>query len=715
MANKKGDTKEIYRGVKAISGTKKPFVTKQPTLNKKGKRISDPEELANVWTEFLAEKFSPTKLESLRAELEELQGCAEPGSELNREEFDAAVKCMKNGKAAGKDGIPAEVWKNSQAAGETLFQFLRVVWDKEVVSPNLAVGIFVMIHKKDSQDDCANYRCIGLLNHAYKIMTVILLKRLMKECHEFFSDWQTGFRSGRGCRDNILLLRVLYDQVINGDGRCMVTYIDYKAAFDSVSHKFLDLTLARAKASRKSRAIFRAIYAVASGVAKVKGTNGKIIFSKAFDIGRGVVQGDIVSPIFFILALDQLFQEYDNKYAKGVRCGELLTIKTLGYADDAALAEDTVEDMTARFTNLADKSLSEADMLVRMDKTYSHHVCRGGKVQVTEEEIKKAHEKLEFQCDFCKRKFETKRGMHIHRASCIHQYTASEKRYEIEEIRDVFGSIDARWFLVKWVGYDAPEWQRGHLLEIDAKDAVRHFWTESGLSPCKDFYPDPDGQNRCTVCAKTYKRPQDLKAHRTRTKHYDDVQDKISPAAERRAMEAKKEEMQAKLPTVKWGDIPADNCWQFEYLGAIIQADGEQMPDVRRRVAMARQRHGKMRHVWESGKLHPRLKMRLYIAGVCSVMVYGSETWKLTTAVRRFLNGANSQMVAQITKRTIREEASAATRSYDLVASIRAKRLKWLGFILRMEDGRLVKMAVQQMYDNRKEGDLLMDAPETKT
>ena len=93
----------------------------------------------------------------------------------------------------------------------------------------------------------------------------------------------------RGCRDNILLLRVLYDQVINGDGRCLVTYIDYKAAFDSVAHKFLDTTLASAKASRKSRAIFRAIYAVASGVVKVKGTDGNIIFSRHFDIGRGVV------------------------------------------------------------------------------------------------------------------------------------------------------------------------------------------------------------------------------------------------------------------------------------------------------------------------------------------------------------------------------------------------------------------------------------------
>ena len=111
----------------------------------------------------------------MRAELEELQGCSDPGEELKRKEYDEAVKCMKNGKAVGKDGIPAEVWKNSQAAGNALFQFLKVVWDKEGVPPNLAVGIFVMIYKKGSPDDCANYRCIGFLNHAYKIITVILL------------------------------------------------------------------------------------------------------------------------------------------------------------------------------------------------------------------------------------------------------------------------------------------------------------------------------------------------------------------------------------------------------------------------------------------------------------------------------------------------------------------------------------------------------------
>ena len=31
----------------------------------------------------------------------------------------------------------------------------------------------------------------------------------------FFNEWQADFGAHRGCRDNILLLRLLYDQVIS--------------------------------------------------------------------------------------------------------------------------------------------------------------------------------------------------------------------------------------------------------------------------------------------------------------------------------------------------------------------------------------------------------------------------------------------------------------------------------------------------------------------
>ena len=61
-----------------------------------------------------------------------------------------------------------------------------------------------------------------------------------------------------------------------------VTYIDYTAAFDSISHKFMDRTLAAAGASRKSRAIFRAIYTAATGIARVHGVDGKYELSDKF-------------------------------------------------------------------------------------------------------------------------------------------------------------------------------------------------------------------------------------------------------------------------------------------------------------------------------------------------------------------------------------------------------------------------------------------------
>ena len=108
-----------------------------------------------------------------------------------------------------------------------------------------------------------------------------------------------------------MLLRVLYDQVINNNSKCVVTYIDYTAAFDSVSHKFMDATLAKAGASVKSRAIFRAIYEAASGMARVRGIDGQAVYSETFNVGRGVIQGDIMSPVLFILALDQIIQQYD--------------------------------------------------------------------------------------------------------------------------------------------------------------------------------------------------------------------------------------------------------------------------------------------------------------------------------------------------------------------------------------------------------------------
>ena len=136
--------------------------------------------------------------------------------ELGRKEFDEAVQHMWNGRVTGVDEIPAEVHKHSAVVKDVLYEFLKKVWTKEHVPAALTVEMFVMIFKKGSHDDCSNYRCMCLLNHVYKILSVVLLKRLVKECESFLSEWQAGFRAGRGCRDNMLLLRLLCDFILRG-------------------------------------------------------------------------------------------------------------------------------------------------------------------------------------------------------------------------------------------------------------------------------------------------------------------------------------------------------------------------------------------------------------------------------------------------------------------------------------------------------------------
>ena len=197
-------------------------------------------------------------------------------------------------------------------------------------------------------------------------------------------------------------------------------------------------------------------------------------------------------------------------------------------------------------------------------------------------------------------------------------------------------------------------------------------------------------------------------------KHHEEQRKKITATAAVDAVQQKRKIMQNMLPKVKWGDIEAENTWQFIYLGSLFEAGGGDMSDVRRRIAMVTQRFGKLRHLWRDSDLHMNLRMRLYKACVCSILTYGSEAWKITKAVEAALNGANSRMVSTITGRTIREETTAG-KTFDVVMWIRARRLQWLGHILRLGKERQIKHAVFEMYKNPTKGDLLMDAPTTRS
>ena len=402
----------------------------------------------------------------------------------------------------------------------------------------------------------------------------------------------------------------------------------------------------------------------------------------------------------------------------------------LGYADDVAILSHHTDKLTERLENIDEGSRQDADMTINVSKTKTMHVMEQEKLALpTAEEILATESTFKHECTFCGRRFKTVRGMKIHMASCDCQHGLTDKSFVVKRINSVFGTVQQRWFRVEWAdhpGQDKWEPERS-LVKQGCEDSIKEFWRTSKHNPSDDFIADPDDVWRCYKCGNGYSSEKGLKIHITRTHRERNLRGSTADKVTRTNM---RKEAQDKKPHVQLGGVDLDNVWIFKYLGSRFRADGSHIADIRARIAAATTTAGKMRGIWSSKSTPLQLKLRIYKVGVCSKLTYGCEAWELDERACRLLNGANARMLSHITGRSAHEEASKATRTFDILAAIRARRLKWVGHILRMRHDRLIFKALKHMHDTtpaptkrhnintrnneyttHTRGDLLMDVP----
>ena len=409
-AERGGNTREVSRLTRVLSGKRQSrFVNPSKDLN--GNRLTTHGQLLDEWSTFLGAKFASPDADRDRS----LERLTAEHDELSDAELSTCLSALSTGKAPGCDDVPIEAYRGSVTAKNELFRICRLMWDTELIPPELVRGMFVMIHKKGSHDDCGNYRAICLLRHSYKLMSAVVARRLMVKLEEHLPDTQAGFRPARGCRDNVCSLNWFIKMILREGRRAVITFIDYSAAFDTESHLFLDEALAEAGVDAKVRRIVQAIFAAASGVVRIRQPDGSTELSESFDIARGVLQGDIFSPIAFIAGLDRIFRLYDAN-AAGVTVGagdSATTMTTFEYADDAALIDADATTATARVTAIARGSLNDAAMVISERKSMAMHIHPTTRVSVTTETEVVALQ-LKHACARCSRTFPTQRGLRIH-------------------------------------------------------------------------------------------------------------------------------------------------------------------------------------------------------------------------------------------------------------------------------------------------------------
>lgn len=115
--------------------------------------------------------------------------------DISREEIKSVLRRMRDGKAAGMDGIPGEAWRyGGEDMERWIWMFCNRVWRGEGWPESWKDGIIVPIVKKGEGKSVGHYRGVTLMPRVY---TMVLAERLREEMEgkRIVPQNQTGVRN----------------------------------------------------------------------------------------------------------------------------------------------------------------------------------------------------------------------------------------------------------------------------------------------------------------------------------------------------------------------------------------------------------------------------------------------------------------------------------------------------------------------------------------
>ena len=153
------------------------------------------------------------------------------------DELSKAIDRLPSGKTPGKDGILAEVIKNSKSTLLVpLHKLLTQCWKEGSVPQHMKDSNIITLYKnKGDCSDCNNYHGISLLSVNGKMFACIILHRLQILADRIYPESQCGFHSKRSTIDMIFSLCQLQEKCREQNQPLHLALIDLTKAFDLVS------------------------------------------------------------------------------------------------------------------------------------------------------------------------------------------------------------------------------------------------------------------------------------------------------------------------------------------------------------------------------------------------------------------------------------------------------------------------------------------------
>lgn len=129
---------------------------------------------------------------------------------------------------------------------------------------------------------------------------------------------------------------------------------------------------------------------------------------------------------------------------------------------------------------------------------------------------------------------------------------------------------------------------------------------------------------------------------------------------------------------------------KFCYLGSVVTPDGGTTEDITSRINKARGTFAQLRNIWASNSISKQTKLKIYNSNVKSVLLYGCESWSLTSALVRKVQVFSNSCLRKILRvwwpQTIsNQQLLASTNEIPIELEIKRKKWRWIGHTLRKD------------------------------
>ena len=245
----------------------------------------------------------PTNGIDYRQFINSSRDCTFEFTAVSEEEITRIITCINN-TSAGHDNLPMFVFKNYLGA------LLKII--AHICNTSLSQGIFpsdltiakvTCIYKSGDKTSAANYRPISLLPSFSKILEKIVEIKLQAHLSENYllSNSQYGFRSGRGTENALHSVVEFMHQAFDENKFGMGIFLDVKKAFDSLDRGILLEKLKYYGILGTEWNWFRSY--LTNWLQLTIYENCSSEFKKE---DFGVPQGDIISPVIFIIYVNDI-------------------------------------------------------------------------------------------------------------------------------------------------------------------------------------------------------------------------------------------------------------------------------------------------------------------------------------------------------------------------------------------------------------------------